>query len=253
MRVIALVAPGTILLAALAGAGPVLAQSSNTEPSSTGPSSYDRPMRATRPDAPSFVFPPKSPPSGDPQASPRPPVEPSLLPEDQARRDREARERLRAEVQRDQEKAQAEESAAREAADRKAKADAKAQEKARERTGDKADNTIVIDTAACRWAQRHVAAADVEYRPGVDVNGRPVAPADLPGSNNVALPKEIQIGITADIAKRFKLPPNALYAGEAYIGTVAVDTLSGKVTFNGQPIDNDAERELVALCAKQAP
>lgn len=218
-------------------------------------------MRATRPDAPSFVFPPKSPPGAtdEPAASPRAPVEPALLPEDQARQDRERREKLRADVQRDLEKAQAEEKAAKEAAaketaGRKAKADARA--KASDKTGAQAekkggDNTIVIDTAACRWAQRHVAAADVEYRPGVDVNGKPVAPADLPGSNTALVPREIQIGITADIAKRFKVPDSALYAGEAYVGTVAVDTLSNRVTFNGQPIDNDAERELVALCAKQ--
>lgn len=246
MRVNALVAPGTILLAALTYAGPGLAQSS-----STGSSAYDRPMRATRPDAPSFVYPPKSPPSGEPQASPRAPVEPSLLPEDQARQDRERREKLRAEVQRDIEKAEAAQKAAKAAAERKAKADAKARDKGGQDEQKSAENTIVIDTAACRWAQRHVAAADVEYRPGVDVHGKPVAPADLPGSNSAIVPREIQIGITADIARRFKVPDRALYEGEAYVGTVAVDTLSGKVTFNGQPIDNDAERELVALCAKQ--
>ncbi|QJE72761.1 hypothetical protein HHL28_06355 [Aerophototrophica crusticola] len=109
--------------------------------------------------------------------------------------------------------------------------------------------TITVDPAACRWVQRHEPAADVEYRPGVDVNGQPVAPADLPGSPAVRLPERLEIGITADLADRFGIPRSALYGAEAYVGTVTVE--GNRVLFNGQPITSLAEQELVVLCGKQ--
>ncbi|ACI98631.1 hypothetical protein [Rhodospirillum centenum] len=109
--------------------------------------------------------------------------------------------------------------------------------------------TIIVDRAACRWLQRHVPDADVEYRPGVDVNGRPVAPADLPGSPRIALPDRIEIGITLPLAQRFGIPADALYAGEAYLGTVTVE--GNRVLFNGQPLSSDAEADLVAVCSRR--
>ncbi len=106
--------------------------------------------------------------------------------------------------------------------------------------------TIIVDADTCRWVQRHQPAADVEYKPGVDVQGRAVAPADLPGSGGVALPQTIEIGITVDLAERFGLP-KTLYGSEAYLGTVTVD--GNRVLFNGKPVTPDAEQELVALCS----
>jgi hypothetical protein len=115
--------------------------------------------------------------------------------------------------------------------------------------------TIIVDPAACQWVSRHVPDADVEYRPGVDVDGNAVAPADLPGTAVPVLPRQIEIGITADVARRFAgrggFPPGrgaARFAGEAYIGTVTVD--GSRVLFNGQPVGNEAEDELVALCGR---
>lgn len=108
--------------------------------------------------------------------------------------------------------------------------------------------TIRIDPAACRYVARHQPSADVEYKPGVDVHGKPVAPADLPDSYAIELPKSIDIAITADIARRFGVATNNLYRGEAQIGTV---TLQGnRVLFNGKPIQSAAEADLIALCAK---
>lgn len=106
--------------------------------------------------------------------------------------------------------------------------------------------TIRVDPAACRYATRHQPAADVEYRPGVDVHGKPVAPADLPDDGGIQLPDSIDIAITADIARRLGVPANPLYRGEAQIGTV---TLQGdKVLFNGRPLQSGAEVDLIALC-----
>lgn len=109
--------------------------------------------------------------------------------------------------------------------------------------------TIAVDPAACRWVQRHEPAPDVAYTPGVDARGRAVAPADLPGSQSLALPETIEIGITVPLAERFGVPKDALYKGEAYVGTVTVR--DGRVLFNGRPVAPAAEGELVALCRKQ--
>lgn len=108
--------------------------------------------------------------------------------------------------------------------------------------------TIRIDPAACRYVARHQPNADVEYKPGFDVNGKPVVPADLPDSYAIDLPKSIDIAITADIARRFGIATNNLYRGEAQIGTVTVQ--GNQVLFNGKPMQSAAEADLIALCAK---
>lgn len=109
--------------------------------------------------------------------------------------------------------------------------------------------TIIVDHAVCRALPRHVPAPDVTYRPGMDAQGRPVVPADLPGGGADFLPGQIEIGITVPLAGKFGIPADALYAGEAYLGTVAVE--QGRVTFNGRPIGDAAAEELVAVCARQ--
>jgi hypothetical protein len=109
--------------------------------------------------------------------------------------------------------------------------------------------TIRIDLAACQWVTRHHPSADVDYQPGVDVNGDPVAPADLPGNGGIDLPKDINIAITVNTAKRLGIPANDLYKGEVQVGMV---TLRGnQVLFNGKPIQPDAEQELLVLCRKK--
>lgn len=48
------------------------------------------------------------------------------------------------------------------------------------------------DLALCRLRAQHVAAADVTYKPGVDVHGNPVVPADLNAVPNM-VPDVIKI------------------------------------------------------------
>lgn len=109
--------------------------------------------------------------------------------------------------------------------------------------------TIRIDPAACQWVTRHHPSADVEYKPGVDVNGDPVAPADLPGSGGIDLPQDIDIAITVNTAKRLGIPANDLYKGEVQVGMVTVR--GNQVLFNGKPIQPEAEQELLVLCRQK--
>jgi hypothetical protein len=113
--------------------------------------------------------------------------------------------------------------------------------------------TVIITKADCAALVRHVADPGVAYEPGVDVNGRPVVPADLGDTPEIKLPEEIAIAITVDIDKRFDIPPASdLYRPEAYVGTVIVKS-DGRAYFNGQPLTSEESHALAAACQKQGP
>jgi hypothetical protein len=63
-----------------------------------------------------------------------------------------------------------------------------------------AQTTVRITEADCSRLVNHVAAADVNYRPGVDVNGNAVAPADLNTQPQIRMPDVISIPVTIDLA-----------------------------------------------------
>jgi hypothetical protein len=108
-----------------------------------------------------------------------------------------------------------------------------------------------IDPALCRTLTRHRPAPDVEYRPGVDVKGRPVAPADLPGSAGAMAPAPLDIPLTLDLARRMGV--RTMPGGQS--GALPGDTVVGRLTMdgnrlllNGQPVDGASEAQLYAYC-----
>ena len=113
--------------------------------------------------------------------------------------------------------------------------------------------TVIITKADCAALVRHVAEPGVAYEPGIDVNGRPVVPADLGDTPEIKLPEEIAIAITVDIDKRFNIPPTPdLFRSEAIIGTVIVKR-DGRAYFNGQPLTSEESHALAAACQNQGP
>ncbi len=109
--------------------------------------------------------------------------------------------------------------------------------------------TLTISKAECRKLVRHQPSADVAYRPGVDVRGRRVAPADLGGGTNIAIPQEIEIPITVDLDQTIGAAASGLYKPEATIGKVVYK--NGRAWFNGQPLETGANAEVVAACRKR--
>ena len=109
--------------------------------------------------------------------------------------------------------------------------------------------TLTISKAECRKLVRHQPSADVAYRPGVDVRGRRVAPADLGGGTNIAIPQEIEIPITVELDKTIGAAASGLYKPEATIGKVVYK--NGRAWFNGQPLETGANAEVVAECRKR--
>lgn len=118
---------------------------------------------------------------------------------------------------------------------------------------------ISLDAADCRRlvAQSdsaqiaHRPDAGVVYRPGGDVDsrGRPIAPADLPGSNQALLngPLELPVNIALSDLLGSRTPPR-VGVSELNIVKVGIDPMSGKVTFNGQPLEPRGEDAVITAC-----
>ncbi len=107
--------------------------------------------------------------------------------------------------------------------------------------------TVTITKADCARLVAHVPGPDVAYRPGVDVYGREVAPANLGGAPRIETPETILIDIEIDLQARFGTPENeVLFDPDAEVGEVAYR--DGRFTFNGQPLLDEAQAELAARC-----
>jgi len=119
---------------------------------------------------------------------------------------------------------------------------------------------LTVSTADCRRLTQAVPAKDVEYKAGVDVHGKKVAPADLGGGYQGIVPDEITLNIGIDLADRLGRAqakatgqaattanrPLLPYTGTASIGQVTVR--GNEVLWNGQPIQPADEAALAAAC-----
>jgi hypothetical protein len=110
---------------------------------------------------------------------------------------------------------------------------------------------VVIDPRACQILDRHVPDADVTYRPGVDAQGRAVAPADLPGSAGaMAADFPITFDITADIAQRIGLPAGS-GLGVGNVAAARVEVVGDRVLLNGRDVGGPARGEIQVLCSQR--
>lgn len=91
---------------------------------------------------------------------------------------------------------------------------------------------------------------DAEYKPGIDAEGNPVVEADI-ALPAIALPEKYTFDIKVDAATNAGLPVPAGVISEMSVGSVTIE--KGKVSFNGKPIEGDAEATLRALCASSPP
>ncbi|MFQ5467773.1 MAG: hypothetical protein ACE5DS_06510 [Kiloniellaceae bacterium] len=108
--------------------------------------------------------------------------------------------------------------------------------------------SVTIARADCLRLTAHMPAPDVAYQPGVDVQGRPVVPADLGRSPAVRLPDVIELDIEVDLQDRFGFPANRdLFEADAQIGIVRLFP-DGRATLNGQPLQDETQAALAARC-----
>lgn len=103
-----------------------------------------------------------------------------------------------------------------------------------------------LDPALCQYFVRHTPEEGVAFTPGVDVNGKPVVEAEVEDSQPISLPEKTEFVLTVDVAKYLNMNIPAGLAGEARLGTIAID--EGEVIFNGEPMSGQAQHELTVLC-----
>lgn len=103
-----------------------------------------------------------------------------------------------------------------------------------------------ISREDCRRLVRHEPAPDVAYQPGVDVRGRPVAPADLSEAPQVRLPDEIVIPLAVDVMKGRRSGS----AVDAYAGVGTLTVRNGRAYFNDEPLHGWEQEILLEACRK---
>ncbi len=125
--------------------------------------------------------------------------------------------------------------------------------------------TLTITVRDCKRLLVHGVRPDVAYKPGVDVRGKKVAPADYAGDIKLKLPDDYAFDIPVDIrrfmggpaadAKAHAAPSKQAFekaarigAGQATVGTVRYNINSGRLTFNGQSLTPEARTELAHKC-----
>ncbi|TCS64145.1 hypothetical protein [Varunaivibrio sulfuroxidans] len=114
---------------------------------------------------------------------------------------------------------------------------------------DEAATKVSVSKEACAQLPSVVPADGGAYTPGVDVNGKPVAPADLNGATSpFAVPQNIVIDFGVDIAKRYGL--DALgYSATSKLWTVGVK--DGKLYVDDKPL-KDEDAEAIAKACRRA-
>jgi len=111
---------------------------------------------------------------------------------------------------------------------------------------------IQVTAADCRRLAQYVPSGDVNYRPGVDVYGRSVAPADLSPTPSLGPPERMTVYIDADL-RRFGVPATSpLFQPFVGVGAISFDS-SGNVLFNGQPLGGSEQSAIAELCRQRMP
>lgn len=113
-----------------------------------------------------------------------------------------------------------------------------------------------ISGTDCRYLVQHHPDPGVAYTPGVDVHGKPVAPADLPGGAQWQLPPVVEFTL---VVNPFNAQGSASPSAQArqFVNTqlpvahVSVDLRTGQVLLDGKPVDGGTADAVVAACRKQ--
>ncbi|RVU39309.1 hypothetical protein EOI86_08735 [Hwanghaeella grinnelliae] len=109
--------------------------------------------------------------------------------------------------------------------------------------------TIQLTKRQCRHVVvSHEASADVAYKPGVDVRGNPVAPADLASGFEWITPDTIEFGLAFNPLGNTGLDPDDFANTSANVGHIKYDILSGNLTLNGRPIADPLRAIIEAQC-----
>jgi hypothetical protein len=108
------------------------------------------------------------------------------------------------------------------------------------------DGRIVISSSVCPMLGPAPGVPGADYTPGVDAEGKRVAPADLPSATPPLKLDNIPVEIEANLQQRYGIPANANFQANAIIGFVTVQ--DGRAYLNGKPIAESDEETMRAAC-----
>jgi hypothetical protein len=108
---------------------------------------------------------------------------------------------------------------------------------------------IRIPRQDCLRMVEHRPDPGVEYKPGRDVRGKPVPPADLPGSSLRLEPAD-EVEFEISFNPLLGGPAGRFGSTELYVGTVRFDLKTGEATFNGVPLSDPEQAELSRKCSE---
>lgn len=110
----------------------------------------------------------------------------------------------------------------------------------------------VISSDACQAIQGHTPDASVAYVPGVDVDGRAVAPADLPDSGSLTMSEQdIAIDLRVPLSQFFAIPAGLQpVIGDALIGVGQVTLRDGTPYLGDKRLTGPQQNALAQACAE---
>lgn len=118
---------------------------------------------------------------------------------------------------------------------------------------------IAVEKVICQQLYVHKPADDVAYKPGVDVDGNPVAPADLPGAQ-MQMADYLEVPLTVDLAQKLSQPVPEGVKMDSIIGNLRLYK-DGRITYNGSDVlpqastmcGGELKTEEAAVIAPPAP
>jgi hypothetical protein len=111
---------------------------------------------------------------------------------------------------------------------------------------------VTVSERECRQLVEHIASQDVNFKPGVDVYGRPVAPANTMTSPIITAPQNFTFDVGVDL-KRFGIPNNSpIFQPSVGVGKITVEDGGRRVLYNGQPLGNSEQNALAEACKQRA-
>lgn len=114
-----------------------------------------------------------------------------------------------------------------------------------------AGDRVEISLEDCRRATRYVEPEGVAFEPGKDVYGREVDPADLNGgTGQVELPEIIEFDVAFNPLSDLAISQGTRDFSNTSdsLGRVTFDTVTNRLTFNGETLSADTEADLIAQC-----
>ena len=113
--------------------------------------------------------------------------------------------------------------------------------------------TVEVPDEACAAVLAHTPGDDVAFKPGVDVRGKAVQPADLPNRSGLKIPQNILVELALPLRQGASTSTTKVGRADAAVplGSLAVDVASGRLIFNGEPLDEPDVAAVAEACRRR--